>query len=99
MSRLTRAAGVSAIFTLFGACFYFGFGVLWTVAQGGNAAQFFVDALLGSLVLWVVLTFVLEPIMGAFDDANKRGRDDQSAAHPHTGEADIAPPQQEKSNE
>lgn len=99
MSRLSRAAGVSAIFTLFGTCFYFGFGVLYTVAQGGNAAEFFVQTLIGAFLCWVVLAFLLEPIMGAFDDINKpRSRDSeqdpQATGEPGTDETNIRPPQE-----
>ena len=100
-SRLSRAAGVSAIFTLFGTCFYFGFGVLYTVAQGSNAAEFLVQSVIGAIVCWVALTFILEPVMGAFDEINKpRSRDSDPDPDPHgtgkpgTDETNIRPPQE-----
>lgn len=95
-SRLSRAAGVSAIFTLFGACFYFGLGVLYTIASGGNAAQFALEALLGTFVCWVALTFILEPIMGAFDEINKpRQRDDNATTGDSgAGDRNTTPPQE-----
>lgn len=101
-SRFSRAAGVSAIFTLFGTCFYFGFGVLFTIAQGGNAAEFFVQTIIGAFVCWLALAFILEPVMGAFDEINKpRSRDsDPNHQDPHgtgnlgTDETNIRPPQE-----
>lgn len=99
MSRLSRAAGVSAIFTLFGTCFYFGFGVLYTIAHGGNAAGFFVQTVIGAIVCWVGLTFILEPIMGGFDEINKpRSRDSdqdpRETGKPGADDTNIRPSQE-----
>lgn len=91
-SRLSRAAGVSAIFTLFGACFYFGIGTFLTIAQGGNPVQFFFECLIGTFVCWVALTLFLEPIMGRFDEINKpRPRNDGTTGDPGEGDNHTPP--------
>lgn len=77
MRKWFQSAFYSGLFMLYGGCFYFFFGMLFTMANHGDFSKFVGDFIVSMIVGFVALTFVMYEIHGMFEELNKpRNRDE-----------------------
>ena len=76
-NRLLESGFYASIFTITGFSFYYTIGLLYTLAQGGDAGKFFLDSLEGGFFAFFFFWFVCWEITGMFEELNKRGRNDE----------------------
>lgn len=69
--RFANALFYSFLFSLYGGCFYFAFGLLNALATGHDTTSFIGDFFAGMLVCFVFLAFVFYELIGMFEELNK----------------------------
>lgn len=74
--RIAQAAVYSAVVTWFCGSFSFLFGLLRTLAEGGNFIQFLIGFVFAMAFLFVLCTALFYEVGKAFAEMNRAGRSD-----------------------
>ncbi|GEM_PF-3172407 len=73
--RLVESAFYGAVLTISGVSFYYFFGILYTLASGGDVVKFFWDTVVAGIFCFFFFWYLCWEVTGMFERANKRGRD------------------------
>jgi hypothetical protein len=72
--RLIESTFYASIFTFSGFGLYYAFGLMVTLAQGGDTVKFFLDSILGGFLAFVFFWFFCWEVTGMFERFNEEGR-------------------------
>ena len=87
--RLANALLYSFIFSLYGGCFYFAFGMFHAAATNGNITSFLGEFLVAMLVCFGFLTMIFYDLGGLFERLNKpdsKNNNKNDSDHRNVGE-------------
>lgn len=72
--RLIESTFYAAIFTFSGFGLYYAFGLMLTLAQGGDTVKFFLDSIFGGFLAFVFFWFFCWEVSGMIERFNEEGR-------------------------